>query len=472
MSNFNPEYQYINPEYIDLYNRIQSFSFDEIGASFSFTQKLAREQGWSLDYTNRAIEEYKKFVFLAIVADHGVCPSEQVDQVWHLHLTYTKSYWEEFCPNVLQRPLHHEPTKGGYSQRLKHLYNYNKTLESYKHFFRQFPPVDIWSEPELRFGRDICFVRVNPQSNWILPKPNVKFLPAFKLNQLALFLALFALSFVMVSCQSIAGINLMSFAGWGLLIFHTVTIIIGLTLAFKLQYLLRFPEGKTETLSEPENLHPYEVAFLVNGEKQMIFTAITSLVQQKYFDVGIDVEEKKRLMPKKSVDDSLHFLEKELSQNIELSQGNMDRLLLFRSLKSAEKIHNKLKAIGLLLSSDQVYKALYYPSFVGLSSFLLILIQLFSGKIFDFLSISFCIFLLLFILLNFKLKDPYRSHYGDSVVESLATRFHGLRRLTNDDSQIPLAVALFGEGVLETNSAYADLCELFNSIDDGGCGCC
>ena len=33
-----------------------------------------------------AIEEYRKFVFLALVAGHQITPSDQVDQVWHLHL--------------------------------------------------------------------------------------------------------------------------------------------------------------------------------------------------------------------------------------------------------------------------------------------------------------------------------------------------------------------------------------------------
>ncbi|MCX5952813.1 MAG: hypothetical protein NTZ40_04815 [Cyanobacteria bacterium] len=33
-----------------------------------------------------AIEEYRKFVFLALVAGHQITPSDQVDQVGHLHL--------------------------------------------------------------------------------------------------------------------------------------------------------------------------------------------------------------------------------------------------------------------------------------------------------------------------------------------------------------------------------------------------
>jgi hypothetical protein len=43
-----------------------------------------RANGWSRPFALRAIEEYRKFVFLALVADHQVTPSDQVDQVWHL----------------------------------------------------------------------------------------------------------------------------------------------------------------------------------------------------------------------------------------------------------------------------------------------------------------------------------------------------------------------------------------------------
>jgi hypothetical protein len=88
-----------------LLTKIEAFSFDQLGTNFAFSQRLAKENGWDIEYTNRVIQEYRKFVFLAVVAGHMVTPSEQVDQVWHLHLTYTHSYWDEFCPNVLGQPL-------------------------------------------------------------------------------------------------------------------------------------------------------------------------------------------------------------------------------------------------------------------------------------------------------------------------------------------------------------------------------
>lgn len=160
----------MNAEQAELYERIQTFSLDKPEAQLPLSKRLARDNGWSLPYARQAIEEYKKFAFLAVAAGHPVTPSDQVDQVWHLHLTYTRSYWEEFCSEVLQTPLHHDPTRGGQAENQKFDDWYGKTLESYERFFEQAPPAAIWPTSKDRFGRDLYFVRVNTQQNWVLPK--------------------------------------------------------------------------------------------------------------------------------------------------------------------------------------------------------------------------------------------------------------------------------------------------------------
>src|SRR5947199_354356 len=76
----------------------------------------------------RAIEEYRRFAFLAVAAGHPVSPSDAVDQVWHLHLLYTRSYWVQFCGEVLGKPLHHEPSTGGGGEAAKFDAWYGQTL--------------------------------------------------------------------------------------------------------------------------------------------------------------------------------------------------------------------------------------------------------------------------------------------------------------------------------------------------------
>jgi hypothetical protein len=97
----------------NLWTRIEQFELDEPDAGFPFSARLAKETGWTYPHTQRVIEEYRRFVYLACVAGHPVSPADEVDEVWHLHLTYTESYWGRFCPQVIDRPLHHQPTRGG-----------------------------------------------------------------------------------------------------------------------------------------------------------------------------------------------------------------------------------------------------------------------------------------------------------------------------------------------------------------------
>jgi len=91
----------MNFQQTELYKRIQAFALDRPDSQLSFSQRLAKDNGWSLGYTQRAIEEYKKFIFLAVAAGHPVTPSDQIDQVWHLHLTIRdctgKSSVPKFC---------------------------------------------------------------------------------------------------------------------------------------------------------------------------------------------------------------------------------------------------------------------------------------------------------------------------------------------------------------------------------------
>src|SRR5260221_356074 len=88
---------------------------------------------------------------IAIPPETPICPSEDVDAAWHLHLTYTRSYWKRFCGEVLGRQLHHEPTRGGPAENTKHLAMYEATLAVYREAFGEEPPRDIWTPARERF---------------------------------------------------------------------------------------------------------------------------------------------------------------------------------------------------------------------------------------------------------------------------------------------------------------------------------
>jgi len=134
----------------DLWTRLEALDFDVEGAAFPFAARLARDNNWSEAYSARVIDEYRRFVFLAVVAGHEVTPSDAVDQAWHLHLTYTRHYWGVFT-DTIGVALHHGPTSGGATERARYADNYARTLASYAHFFGAAPPADIWPDSEARF---------------------------------------------------------------------------------------------------------------------------------------------------------------------------------------------------------------------------------------------------------------------------------------------------------------------------------
>ncbi len=142
----------------ELWENIQNFNLDGPNSSYPFSKKLASENNWPVSFTQKAIAEYKKFIFLCCISPTGASPSEIVDKVWHLHLTYTKNYWEDFCQNTLKQDLHHHPSKGGAEEKTKHENWYADTLSLYEKTFNSKPPAEIWplnTEAESRITDDV-----------------------------------------------------------------------------------------------------------------------------------------------------------------------------------------------------------------------------------------------------------------------------------------------------------------------------
>lgn len=156
-------------DFQQLWKKILDFELDDPNAALTFTDRLARENGWTLEFALRAVVEYKKFIFLICVSNQPLTPSDQVDQVWHLHLLYTHSYWDEMCEGILKRKIHHGPTKGGKSEGAKFTNWYLKTLELYKSTFHEDAPQDLWPTPEIRF-KNINFQRVDKDRFWLVRK--------------------------------------------------------------------------------------------------------------------------------------------------------------------------------------------------------------------------------------------------------------------------------------------------------------
>jgi len=155
----------------NLWRRLEAYRIGPPDASLTFAVRLARENRWPIEYAERAIDEYKRFCYLAKTAGHEVTPSDAVDQVWHLHLTYSRDYWQAFCPDVLQAELHHGPTAGGQVERTRYYDQYAATLNSYEKAFGEPPPKEIWRDANRRFNIDPLGFRVNPRDAIVFSRP-------------------------------------------------------------------------------------------------------------------------------------------------------------------------------------------------------------------------------------------------------------------------------------------------------------
>lgn len=139
-------------------------------AAFSFEARLARENGWTAEQAARVMDEYRRFLFLAAAAGHPVTPSDAVDQAWHLHLTYSRDYWDRLCGEVLGRPLHHGPTAGGGPEQHRYFAQYANTLASYERWFGASPPAELWPSAYRRLVVDPRAVRVALSDHVVVPK--------------------------------------------------------------------------------------------------------------------------------------------------------------------------------------------------------------------------------------------------------------------------------------------------------------
>lgn len=152
-----------------VWRALSSYQIGPEGSTLPFARRLARENGWTEAHAGRVIGEYKRFCFLAVAAGFEVTPSDPVDQAWHLHLTYSRDYWDRFCPEVLGCKLHHGPTRGGPEERGRHFEQYAATLKAYEAAFGP-PPADIWPAANDLLSDSARARRVHPRDGWVFPR--------------------------------------------------------------------------------------------------------------------------------------------------------------------------------------------------------------------------------------------------------------------------------------------------------------
>lgn len=267
----------MSPDRSELLARVLSFDIDGGQVALPFAARLAREHGWSRGYAARVITEYKRYLFLAATAGFPVCPSEDVDAAWHLHLTYTRSYWKRLCGDVLGRPLHHEPTKSGPAEGQKHLAMYAATLAAYGAAFGYDAPADIWPGATERFGAAARHRVVNTARNWIIPKA-----PVTRVAQLTAALVLVAVA--APGCNG--GPNPFALKNNDFLLVLGIATIGAVCAGRVIRSTMRTPNPTSE--DDDVQLNWEQTAYLGGGAGRLTTAAVARLVGRGLAKVGND----------------------------------------------------------------------------------------------------------------------------------------------------------------------------------------
>ncbi|TDH18513.1 hypothetical protein EXU57_23230 [Segetibacter sp. 3557_3] len=292
-----------------LWTKIQQFNFDEPGSQIRFVDKLASKNNWSAAYAERVIEEYRKFIFLCCISPTGASPSQAVDEAWHLHLTYTRSYWINLCKNTLGIDLHHNPSKGGEQEYVRHQQWYKDTLAFYEQAFGTVPPGDIW-----------------PGTNNVVTPTEMESKSRGLWKELVA-LSVLCLPFLFIS-QAYDIVFPFDLYGGQFLVFYLL-LCIAAAIAFIMVYKPKADRVRSAVRNHfPENISVFEAAECLHGNEWVLRTAIVDLVSRGV----IEVQDSKKIRISRA-----DFLPEDNNPLVTLCQQNEGRELSYHDIRSEWK---------------------------------------------------------------------------------------------------------------------------------------
>lgn len=248
----------------ELWRNIRNFSFDDRTSSFPFSKKLQQENNWSSEFTAQAIEEYRRFIFLCCILPNGASPSETVDKVWHLHLTYTDNYWNKFCRQTLGKDIHHHPSKGGAGEQLKHTNWYQQTLQEYRRIFSAEPPANIW-----------------PTVPTDAPALEIDIYDRDFFNRIVLVFVVLTVLYVLV-------LNIFHSAGPDFLGYYFFLMAAGIIVSWVLQdHKQKKLDGYSNELF-PDTFNSFQVAWFLYGKHRAYQIALVDLLRRAIIDTAGD----------------------------------------------------------------------------------------------------------------------------------------------------------------------------------------
>lgn len=454
----------------ELWASLLAFDLDG-AAQFSFSKRLARDNGWSATFAQRVALEYKKFLYLAATCGHPVTPSDEVDQAWHLHLVYTRSYWDDLCGQVLGFSLHHGPTKGGAAEGHKFRDWYAQTLRSYREAFGTAPPADIWPPAAQRFGEAPYFQRLNRKRYFLVPRPRLRWALDWR-AAVALAGAL-----VLAGCSARLPLNPFNWYGTDFLVLFWSLCLTLVPLALWLRHRGRGPEEEVFGLP----VGTYELARLAEGGRLLADSAFAALAYTGHI----------KLLPKQQVFRATHLApltdpyELAVWQLISPKGSDLNAVREQANLagfKAAQVIDKKLLANDLILTPATRQRLDQLPLFTILGLEVFGAIKVIVGLNRD-RPIGFLLFSLIALAIAgvyFHQHGAWATGRGASLLNVTRVQLRQSRTGTPSPQLVALTAALFGISELGI-IGLSDIGELLvpprhpsgsdGGGSDGGSGC-
>lgn len=105
----------------------------------SIAKKLVKQYNWRHEHVIAVIKMYKNFLFLNVKygKKYNLTPSEEIDEIWHLHILDTKNYRRD-CEMIFGKYFDHNPmsfdgdVKANFAEMSQ---SFNKMVELYRKEF-------------------------------------------------------------------------------------------------------------------------------------------------------------------------------------------------------------------------------------------------------------------------------------------------------------------------------------------------
>jgi len=456
-----------------LYQKIKSFELSDPLADVTFESKLAEGNSWTLPYAQKVTAEYRKFLYLTQVMDHMVCPSDEVDQAWHLHLTQTVSY-QKLCDEVLGGFLHHHASRGGDDELMKHKALYSQTLLDYEEVFGHAPDAAFWPDVQTRFT-----LRSNNNlaisKGWIAPRTGWQ-----------TFLTIMACALVGYLFYKALGQSLWPAISGPLYMAIYIPALVIVACIPMMHRLIAAPAKQSATNCE---LDPYEVACLVGGEQRVMGTAVGRLVEQRALVLEPQHESNKiaGVTCKKNslfneVQASLHPVERELLRNA--PDGIVrESDFLVRAKSITNLIRQRLINAGLAVEYGRISPIRGF-TLLALAGLMALGVSRFMYGVKNYHDIGYLFVALvatLAVFLVHKSRAQGATPLGEKIIFGLASEHSRLKTSASSGTAplLALGFALFGSQAVMADQDFAGINFFFEdsrqnktgqSDGSGGCG--